>query len=709
MTDLSGTTLLNRYDLRQKIGSGGMSDVYKVWDRQRAVSLAAKVLREDLAEDTVFLRRFQREADHLAQLQHPNIVRFYGLERDGAVAFILMDLIEGTTLRRRIVENKGPLTPEEILSVLRPVCAALYYAHQNELVHCDVKPANIMIDRSGKVLVTDFGIARMAEGATTTTMVGAGTPAYMAPEQVRGEDPIPQTDIYALGVVLYEMLTGGERPFTGEQATITGSTGEKVRWEQVNARPLPLRQFNPKISPDLEGVVAKCLEKDPHKRFTDTLGLLSAAEKALSLVSPQVPAPPVAPPMVEAARLSLAEESRPRMQITSTVDLGGLQPSDRGIIPVSIPLKPVPGRLSKKKVLAAVEAILWVGLVVVLIGIGVGFSIIKSFHVARQTTQTPDATLVAQMVATLIVDQISPTSAMPTLSPILIQSETPTVTATYKPTGTFKPPPPAATNNTATAAPTRMTPIISRVSPKDGMVQVYVPAGDFLMGSDPSKDNNAHNGELPQHTVYLDSYWIDKFEVSNDQYVKCEVAGACSRPYGTNSSTRVSYYVDNHFKNFPVINVMWNQAREYCIWVGRRLPSEAEWEKAARGTDGRIYPWGNNDPAENLLNYNKNVGDTTAVGSYPSGASPYGALDMAGNVAEWVNDLYSDNYYQQSPLKNPTGPTSGDLYSRMIRGGSWSDYGRQVRSASRELFYSVVQWWWSWDNGFWGFRCAASP
>ena len=256
-----------------------MSDVYRVWDQQRSVWLAMKVLHDDLAGDMVFLRRFKREAETLEKLQHPHIVRFYGTAEAEELVFMLMEYVEGSTLRAEIARQRCPLPLERVLEIMRPVCAALHYAHQLGIAHCDVKPANIMIHKNGNVLVADFGIARLTEAVTTVTMVGAGTPAYMAPEQVRGENPTPQTDIYALGVVLFEMLTGGERPFTGEMATITGTTGEKVRWEHVNAYPLPPRQVNPAISVGLETVILKCLEKDPARRYANVLLLLEDLER----------------------------------------------------------------------------------------------------------------------------------------------------------------------------------------------------------------------------------------------------------------------------------------------------------------------------------------------------------------------------------------------------------------------------------------------
>jgi formylglycine-generating enzyme required for sulfatase activity len=143
----------------------------------------------------------------------------------------------------------------------------------------------------------------------------------------------------------------------------------------------------------------------------------------------------------------------------------------------------------------------------------------------------------------------------------------------------------------------------------------------------------------------------------------------CNQPGSTSSHTRSSYYGDSQYKDYPVIYVDWNQATAYCEWAGRSLPSEAQWEKAARGTDGRIYPLGDTAPDANLANYSRNKGDTTAVGSYPSGASPYGIMDMAGNVWEWVADWYAETYYSSSTATNPQGPASGS--NRALRGGSW--------------------------------------
>jgi formylglycine-generating enzyme required for sulfatase activity len=214
------------------------------------------------------------------------------------------------------------------------------------------------------------------------------------------------------------------------------------------------------------------------------------------------------------------------------------------------------------------------------------------------------------------------------------------------------------------------------VSLIDGALLVFVPAGEFTMGSD-----DGGSDERPAHTVYLDAFAIDRTEVTNAQYARCVQAGACRPPDPSRSSTRADYFADPRYADYPVIYVSWDDARAYCAWAGRRLPTEAEWEKAARGTDGRTYPWGDEWDASKANTDEAGPGDTTPVGAYPQGASPYGALDMAGNVWEWVADWYGANYYRESPGENPLGPASGAY--RVVRGGSWNNYQWLARAAIR--------------------------
>ncbi|CAG0990223.1 partial Formylglycine-generating enzyme, partial [Anaerolineae bacterium] len=213
--------------------------------------------------------------------------------------------------------------------------------------------------------------------------------------------------------------------------------------------------------------------------------------------------------------------------------------------------------------------------------------------------------------------------------------------------------------------------------------------------------------ESPVHIVYLDAFWIDKFEVTNTQYALCLNAGVCKAPSNLTSNARPGYFGIPQFNNYPVVYVSWEDASKYCVWAGRRLPTEAEWEKAARGSDRRSYPWGRTFEKNLLNSFDKNLlnffeggkGDTTLVGIYSGGASPYGALDMAGNVWEWTADWYDDRYYANSPRNNPQGPPSGSL--RVARGGSWWSGYYQVRTTMRSGYLAPTD-----RSNNYGFRCA---
>ncbi|MAT41802.1 MAG: hypothetical protein CL609_05630 [Anaerolineaceae bacterium] len=271
------------------------------------------------------------------------------------------------------------------------------------------------------------------------------------------------------------------------------------------------------------------------------------------------------------------------------------------------------------------------------------------------------------------------------ISPTALPSPTSTHTQTLTPTIEVTPTPSINIGSTKT-------------SPVDGMELMYVPAGNFTMGSD--RETN----EKPAHEVTLDAFWIDKFEVTNAQFQNCVKDGNCDPPKS------LKYFNKEEYQNHPVVFVNWYQANNYCQWAGRRLPTEAEWEMAARGPNSWIYPWGDDKPNEDQANYNQNKDNesgSSAVGSFPNGMSIFGVMDLAGNVYEWVNDWYAEDYYSSDTTWiNPQGPTDGD--KKVLRGGSLIDNQYALRSANRDGYPPEGSPGVGLLEEFFGFRCAES-
>jgi serine/threonine-protein kinase len=542
------------------------------------------------------------------------------------------------------------------------------------VLHRDVKSANLLLETArDRLFVSDFGLARATEASGGSSVQSnahllTGTAAYRAPEVHRTGHSVA-SDLYSLGVVGYELLAG-RRPFESDDplSLLLLHATEPVP-------PLPAGTPAP-----LDVLVMALLAKDPAQRpaSAEAVVTLLADSEIAPAPPPQKATPPPAdlPPM----------KPPPPPPVSSTG-----QPSER------------PPRR-------------WLGWL--------------AFGVA----------VVAVLLLMLVLNMPPSVQPLPadTPAPPTATAQPPTATP-VPPTATPKPPtktpiPPTDTPELPTPTPT-LGIGSTMISEIDGMEYVYVPAGEFLMGST-DDDTMADGNEKPQHAVYLDGYWMARTEVTNAMFARfvdetgyqtdAEQGGsgyAFDRTAGGWKDTPDADWrhprgpasdlagLDDH----PVVQVSWNDATAYCQWAGSRLPTEAEWEKAARGTDGRIYPWGNAAVAGDLLNFadanlamswaDEAVDDgyqfTAPVGSYPAGASPYGALDMAGNVWEWVADWYDGGYYAQSPRENPTGPGSGS--TRVLRGGSWFYPAYDVRAANRFLPPPDDR------NDNVGFRCARSP
>ncbi len=310
--------LSERYELGEVLGYGGMSEVHRGLDTRLGRDVAVKVLRADLARDPQFQMRFRREAQNAAALNHPAIVAVYDtgeVESDfGTLPYIIMEYVEGQTLRE-IVKTTGPMSQQQVLDVMADVCAALDFSHRHQIIHRDVKPANIMINRAGAVKVMDFGIARaLGEGQNMTqTAAVIGTAQYLSPEQARGEPVDARSDVYAAGCVLYELLTG-EPPFTGDSPVA-------VAYQHVREDPKPPSEVNPSIPPQLDAVVLKALSKNPLNRYQ------SAAEMRSDIVRVRSGQAPIAPSVLSADERTSIMASGPATGATRRINGRGLPPA----------------------------------------------------------------------------------------------------------------------------------------------------------------------------------------------------------------------------------------------------------------------------------------------------------------------------------------------------------------------------------------------
>jgi len=292
-SDLIGTRL-GKYEIQAEIGRGGMGAVYRGYDPALDRYVAVKVLAPHLVWEKEFVERFLREARAAARLKHAGIVTIHDVGQEGDWYYFIMEYLEGQTLTE-VIRQRGPLSSDEALSILRPLAAALNYAHHRGLVHRDIKPGNVIVDPAGQVTLTDFGIARAAQ-ETRLTATGAlvGTPEYMSPEQAKGLTVDARSDQYSLAVVAYEMLSG-RAPFQAESTLA-------LMYKVVHEPPPPIRQARPDLPAEVEAVLAKVLAKEPGDRYATVSAFVEALGRALVgevvegvVARPEVTAPPVEP------------------------------------------------------------------------------------------------------------------------------------------------------------------------------------------------------------------------------------------------------------------------------------------------------------------------------------------------------------------------------------------------------------------------------
>jgi serine/threonine-protein kinase len=585
--------IIGNYQILEEVGIGGMGKVYRGLDMMLDREVAIKVLRPELTKHQSLVERFRNEAMVLARLSHPHIAMLYNLIHQDHLLFMVMEFVRGETLDLRIRES-GALPYDQAIRFFGQISEAIGYAHHHGVIHRDLKPGNIMITPESGVKVMDFGIARVL-GTDRMTREGSviGTLEYMAPEQIRGHELSERTDIYSLGILLYEMLVG-QLPFSSDNQY-------ELMQAHIETPPPPPRSFAPHLPEYVEQAILRALAKNPYERF-DTV--MEFRQILIGNDHSPVTGFQTGPLREAAVREHSSETGQTRFdnERKDEVEEIAAQHDPSGTTALSEDALREPQKSTESNFPYSPEK----GssrhpLLLIIGGILVFVVALVVFFIARQNGNPPP-----------------------------------------------KPAP-----------------------PKSSSEMIRITGGNFRMG----RDYGERDGEdltwavfqMPAHEVTVQSFEIDRTEVSNEEYARFINESDHPSP-----ADWVGKMPIKGQEKWPVRYVSLDDARAFAEWrskrdgVTYRLPTEIEWEFAAKGQTDYHYPWGNtwSDDRANLETLTPKP-----VGSYLKGASPFGVLDLIGNVSEWTSS--QSRIYPGNTRSAVASPGTGSEY--IIRGGSYVD------------------------------------
>ena len=565
MPEWIGKTIGN-VRIEKLLARGGMAEVYLGSHLNLERAVAVKLLHSYIEEEPLLIERFRREAKVVAGLRHPNIVQIFDFDTVDGHPYIVMEYLKGPTLAtylRHLHQRKKRIPSDQVARLLNELSTALDYAHKQSVVHRDIKPGNVLLHQKGddipldkpladdvEAVITDFGLVRIMNTASQTASgTVSGTPAYMSPEQARGDPTDHRTDIYSLGIVLYEMLAG-RVPFEAD-STLT------VLHMQIHTTPPPI----PGIPPKVQAIIDRALLKNPEERYNSSRELASDYARAIGAPAQAATLPeakPVDPIPVEAPRPIEAEPvpvPQPQPQLSNQVVTQPKPEPQPKLEPVA---KPARGRSGMPVILLSV--------------IGVAILAVAGFLIFSRTRgSTP------------------PVSTATSDAPVVIP-------------------------NTGTSPVPSEAPALPSLPSSSRMVKV--PADTYTVGKNPEGPNQS-----AAQPIALDEFWIDQYPVTNLDF----------------KQLMAEWVIPTGKESHPAMGVTWDAADAYCRALNKRLPNEAEWEAAARGSgpDPQLYPWGRDGSlALDLPN------QTYEVGTQSFNLSPLQVYDMFGNVYEWVGEPY---------------------------------------------------------------------